>query len=174
MVDLNFNKIETEMLNLKDIDLNEYDAVLVYQPTVNESDLSDLMGSGTPDKRATATSPWRTDKGAYSNYLFYNDPKLYTAWSFGKQLQNALVGIGSGYSAEVSDYGKYVSARITYSNPPTGRSASKTFLIVFNPDGKEGHVFSSSNRYRTFSGITQAASYIKSASSSLRERTSSN
>lgn len=159
------------MNSLKNINLDDYDAVLVYQPSVNESGLDDLLGAGTPDKRAVSTSPWRVDKGAYSNYLFYNDPKLYTSWAFGKQLQNALVNIGSGYSAEVSDYGKYVSARVTYSNPPTGRSASKTFLIVFNPDGKEGHVFSSSNRYRTFSGITQAASYIKSAASSLRERT---
>jgi len=39
---------------------------------------------------------------------------------------------------------------------------------VFDPDGKKGNIFSTSNRYRTFSGIGQAASYIKGAVSSLR------
>ena len=149
----------------------EYDAVLVYQPSVNEDGLDPLLGTNGADKRATSAGPWKIDKGAYSTYLYYNDPKLYASWAFGKQLQTALTGFGAGFASEVSDYGKYVSVKVTYSNPPTGKTASKTFLIVFNPDGREGHVFSSSNRYRTFSGLTQAASYIKSAASSLRDKT---
>lgn len=162
-----------DMMDIKDIDLNQFDVILVLdENAVNEAGLDTLMGTSGSDKRALSPqSSYYSDKGAYSDYAYYNDPKLYASWAFGKQLQNALTNIGSGYSCEVGDYGRYVSVKVTYSNPPTGKSASKTFLIVFEPDGSKGYVFSTSNRYRTFSGLSNAASYIKSASSSLRNST---
>jgi hypothetical protein len=162
------------MVDLKDINIEEYDGVLVLDKSaVNEAGLDDVMGpGGGADIRnvSTATGP-NFDKGAYSQYLNYQDPKLYANWTFGKQLQNSLSNVGYGYAAEVSDFGRYVSCKITYSNPPTGKTASKTFLVVFDPDGKKGNIFQTSNRYRTFSGVSQAASYIKSCVSSLRDKT---
>lgn len=160
-------------MDWNDINIDQFDAILVLdENAVNEAGLDALMGTSGSDKRAlTPQSTYYNDKGAYSDYVYYNDPKLYASWAFGKQLQSALTNIGNGYGCEVSDYGRYVSARVTYSNPPTGKSASKTFLIVFDPDGKQGYVFSTSNRYRTFSGLSAAASYIKSAANSLRSAT---
>ena len=162
------------MVDLKDINLDEYDGILVLDGNaINEGSLNDLMGEGPGDVRAlSATTGPNQDKGAYSRYLYYQDPKLFAQWSFGKQLQNNLANVGYGYSVEVADFGRYVSARLTYSNPPTGKTASKTFLVVFDPDGKTGNIFQTSNRYRTFSGVSQAASYIKSCVSSLISKTS--
>ena len=156
------------------VDLNNINGAIIEMTpeAINEGDLNDLTGLGPGDTRAlSATTGPNYDKGAYSNYLYYQDPKLYASWAFGKQLQNAIGNIGYGYGCEVSDFGRYVSAKVTYSNPPTGKTASKVFLIVFDPDGKKGNIFQTSNRYRTFSGVSQAASYIKSCVSSLRDKT---
>lgn len=161
------------MVDLKDINIEEFDGILVLdKDAVNEAGLDSLIGLGGADVRATSavTGP-NYDKGAYSDYLNYQDPKLYASWAFGKQLQNSLNNVGYGYGCEVSDFGRYVSCKITYSNPPTGKTASKVFLVVFDPDGKKGNIFQTSNRYRTFSGVSQAASYIKSCVSSLKDKT---
>jgi hypothetical protein len=156
------------------VDLNNINgAIIEVAPgSINEGSLNDLIGLGPGDVRtlSTTTGP-NYDKGAYSNYLYYQDPKLYASWAFGKQLQNSLSNVGYGYGCEVSDFGRYVSVKVTYSNPPTGKTASKTFLVVFDPDGKKGNIFQTSNRYRTFSGVSQASSYIKSCVSSLRDKT---
>lgn len=161
------------MVDLKDINIDEFDGILVFdKESINEGNLNNLMGQGPGDVRATsATVGPNADLGAYSNYFYYQDPKLFAQWSFGKQIQNNLTNVGYGYACEVSDFGRYVSVKITYSNPPTGKTASKTFLVVFDPDGKKGNIFQTSNRYRTFSGVGQAASYIKSCVSSLRDKT---
>ena len=161
------------MVDLNNINLDQFDGILVLDNNaVNEDSLNDLMGLGGADVRANsaAVGPYQ-DRGAYSQYLNYQDPKLFAQWSFGKQIQNNLTNVGNGYACEVSDFGRYVSVKITYSNPPTGKTASKTFLVVFDPDGKKGNIFQTSNRYRTFSGVSQAASYIKSCVSSLRDKT---
>jgi len=156
------------------VDLNNINGAIieVTPESVNEAGLGSLLGLGQGDVRtlSATTGPYQ-DKGAYSDYLYYQDPKLYAAWSFGKQLQNSIGNVGYGYGCEVSDFGRYVSVKVTYSNPPTGKTASKTFLIVFDPDGKKGNIFQTSNRYRTFSGVGQAASYIKSCVSGLRDKT---
>ena len=162
------------MIDLKDINLEEYDGILVLDKNaINEAALDNLMGRGPGDVRSlsAAVGPYQ-DTGAYSDYFYWQDPKLFASWSFGKQLQNSLTNVGYGYGCEVSDFGRYVTCKITYSNPPTGRTASKTFLVVFYPDGKKGNIYQTSNRYRTFSGVSQAASYIKSSVSSLRNATS--
>ena len=159
--------------NLNNINLDQFDGILVLDSNaVNEGSLNDLMGQGGVDVRAAsaAVGPYQ-DRGAYSQYLYYQDPKLFAQWSFGKQIQNSLTNVGYGYGCEVADFGRYVSVKVTYSNPPTGKTASKTFLVVFDPDGKKGNIFQTSNRYRTFSGVSQAASYIKSCVSSLKDRT---
>ena len=158
---------------MADLNLDQFDGILVLEnESLNEGDLSGVMGLGPGDVRATSavTGP-HFDKGAYSQYLNYQDPKLFTNWTFGKQLQSSIGSIGAGYGCEVADFGRYVTAKVTYSNPPTGKTASKTFLVVFDPDGKKGNIFQTSNRYRTFSGLSQAASYIKSCVSSLKDKT---
>lgn len=162
------------MVDLNDIDISKFDGILVLDPNVvNEAGLDSLIGTGNADVRAVsaAVGPYQ-DKGAYSSYLNYQDPKLFANWSFGKQIQSALTNIGSGYTAEVSDFGRYVCIKMTFSNPPTGKTASKNFLVVFNPDGKVGQIYQNSNRYRTFSGVSQAASYIKSCATALKNLTS--
>lgn len=161
------------MVDLRDINLDLFDSILVMdKDSVNEGLIDNLIGGGPGDKRATSAVVGPTwDKGAYSSYLDYEDPKLYASWAFGKQILSYLNGMGHGLSAEVADYGRFVSVKVTYSNAPTGRTASKTFLIVFDPDGKTGNIFQTSNRYRTFSGLSQAVSYIKSCTSSLQSKT---
>ena len=57
---------------------------------------------------------------------------------------------------------------VTYHHHISGRSASKTFLVVFDggPKGNDpggGMVLSTANKWRTISGYSQAVSYIKSA-----------
>ena len=159
-------------MDWKDINIDQYDGVLVLDGgAVNEAGLDELIGSGSDKRALSPQSGYYSDKGAYNGYAYYNDPKLYATWAFGKQLQSYLTNIGNGFGCEVSDFGKYVNVKITYSNPPTGKTASKMFLIVFDPDGKQGNIFSTSNRYRTFSGLSNAASYIKSASGSLKNAT---
>ena len=81
--------------------------------------------------------------------------------------------MGPGYSAEVSDFKKWVVVRATYHNFETSRSATKTFLIVFQADNGDGIVLSTHNRYRTISGVDQASSYIRSACSTLKNSTQS-
>lgn len=156
----------------KDINLDDFDGILCLdENAINEAGLDSLIGTSGADIRATSVMVPQQDKGAYSKYLDYNDPKLYRSWTFGKQILNLLGSIGVGYGCEVADYGKYVSVRVSYSNSSSGKTSSKTFLIVFDPDGKQGNIFQSSNRYRTFAGTSQAVSYIKSSVSGLRDKT---
>ena len=101
-------------------------------------------------------------------YLWYDDPKLYASNAFGQMMLNDLNAWKKGYSAKVTDFGKWVVIEVTYHNHVTGRSASKTFLVVFNGglDGTDkggGLVMSTANKWRTISGYNQASSYIKSA-----------
>jgi hypothetical protein len=83
----------------------------------------------------------------------------------------------SGYSAKVSDFGKWVVVEVTHHDYISGRSASKTFLVVFDggPKGTDkggGMVLTTANKYRTISGYSQAVSYIKSVAGALESATS--
>jgi hypothetical protein len=80
--------------------------------------------------------------------------------------------MGNDFSSRVTDFGKWVTVDISHHNHITGRTSSKTFLIVFQQKG-DGIVLSTHNRYRTISGVDQAASYIKSVASSLQNNTQS-
>ena len=96
----------------------------------------------------------------------WDDPKLYMSTNFGKQLQNSLNSIGNGFWAEVSDFGKYVTVTVGHHNTVSGRSSTKHFVIVFQKDGI-GTIFTSATKWRTISGVSQAASYIKSLSGAI-------
>ena len=124
------------------------------------------------DNRTNAT---RTQSGVDRGpgiYVGSYDPRMYSAFNFGRSLQSRLNNIGTGYFSEVSDFGKFVSATVGYNNPITGKTAKKTFVIAFEGKGGDGIVLSSSTRWRTISGVDQAASYIRSACSSLQSLTS--
>jgi hypothetical protein len=140
------------MINLNDID------VVLYFDNINEA----------MDDRNYATKSYGgvavPIKGQYVDYI---DPKLYANWSFGKQLRSELNNMGNGFSCEVCDFGKEVVARVTYNDTVTGRSSTKTFLITFTGNKGDAYVKSHSNKWRSISGISQAAQYIRSISSGL-------
>ena len=152
------------------IDSSKYDAVLICN-------INDLINEGVGDDRFYGKGNVPKDTGKVP-YLWYDDPRLYASNAFGKTMLNDLNSFRTGYSAKVSDFGKWVTVEITYHNHVTGRSASKTFLVVFDggPNGNDpggGIVLSTANKWRTISGYGQAVSYIKSAASSLESSTSS-
>lgn len=152
------------------MDLSRYDAVLVC-------DANDFIAEGSGDPRYSAsTTITGNDKGLYHYAVDYDDPRLHASNAFGKSIFQELNNWRNGWSAKVTDFGKWVVVEVTCHNFITGRSASKTFLVVFNggPKGNDpagGMVLSTSNKYRSISGYQQAVSYIKSASSSIENAT---
>lgn len=148
--------------------MSKYDAILVcnYEDMINEWD----------DRAYTSTAVDGTDYRRQTSWD-WDDPKLYAQNAFGRLLQMDLNNWRTGYSARVTDFGKWVTVDVTHHNFLTGRSASKTFLVVFNggPKGNDkagGIVLSTNNKWRSISGVSQASSYIKSACSALENSTS--
>lgn len=151
--------------------LSKYDAVLVLN-------MDDAINEGYGDKRSYAGAGWGKDTAGTGPDFWYDDPRLYASNAFGKAMLSDLNGWRQGYSAKVSDFGKWVVIEVTYHHHVTGRSASKTFLVVFDggPKGTDpggGMVLSTANKWRTISGYSQASSYIKSASTALESGTQS-
>lgn len=151
------------------IDISKYDAVLICNGDdhINEEYGDSRSYTGAGYGKTTGKTP----------YLWYDDPKLYANNGFGRMIQNELNSWKNGYSSQVSDFGKWVVVKVTYHHHVTGRSASKTFLVVFDggPNGTDkagGMVLSTANKWRTISGYSQAVSYIKSASTALESSTS--
>ena len=149
-------------------DLSKYDAILVC-------DVNDLINEGYGDDRHYAADNVGKDAGA-TPYFWYDDPKLFAQNAFGRMMLQELNGFRAGYSAKVTDFGKWVVVEVTYQNHVTGRAASKTFLVVFNggPKGTDkggGLIMSTANKWRTISGYGQAVTYIKSASTALEGAT---
>lgn len=140
------------------MNLDNFDAILYMTPMINEND----------ERVYTTGSPDYTWKGAPEGQPDFN---LIGAYTFGKTIRTSLSGLPQGFYNKVIDYGKYIIATIGYHNILTGRSAEKTFLIVFNSDKGNGNIFSTSNRYRSINGVQQAISYIRSASQSLQNQT---
>lgn len=139
--------------------MEKYDAILyVENPCINESD-ERLYAKRIPG-----------DVGGFSQYFDTDDPKLYTQFSFGNSLRSLLSNMSSGFSAEITDFKKWVTVRVTHNNILTGKSSSKTFLIVFKSKS-DGIVLSTHNKYRTISGVDQAASYIRNVCNSLTNET---
>lgn len=149
--------------------ISKYDAVLVCN---TQEFLTEAYGD---ERSYTGAGPGK-NVGKVP-YMWYDDPRLYASNAFGQMMLNDLNAWKKGYSAKVTDFGKWVVVEVTYHHHVTGRSASKTFLVVFDggPNGTDkagGMVLSTANKWRTISGYSQASSYIKSASSSLEAATS--
>ena len=148
--------------------MSRYDAILVcdYDQMIMEYD----------DRVYTSTAVDGTDYRRQTSWD-WDDPKIHAQNGFGRLLQMELNHWKPGYSAKVTDFGKWVTAEVTHHNFITGRSASKTFLVVFNggPKGNDkggGLVLSTNNKWRSISGVSQASSYIKSACCALENSTS--
>lgn len=150
------------------MDTSKYDAVLICN--------LDNINEGYGDERAMTRSGPGKITGKVP-YLWYDDPKLFANNAFGRVIQSSLNSWRPEYSCQVTDFGKWVTVDVTYHNHVTGRSGSKTFLIVFDggPKGTDpsaGMVLSTANKWRTISGTEQAVSYIKAASAALENGTS--
>lgn len=140
----------------------KYDAVLCVVPDTN-NDYSFVV---EVDDRAFGAN--KTTVGAEIGPPAYRiDPKYWGSNSFGATVQQALNNMGREWSCKVSDFKKYVVVEVTYHNMITCKSASKTYLIVFD-EGQNGIVMSHMSKWRTISGCSQAISYIQSASQSLK------
>lgn len=142
----------------------KYDAILHIIPAINEN-------TGDPRSYNKGKTFSAAPRG-FTQYIDADDPKLYSSFSFGNMVRQSLNSMGQGFSCQVTDFKKWVVVTVTHSNMVTGRSSSKTFLIVFTPD-KDGIILTTANRYRTISGAEQACSYIRSACSALQNDTQS-
>lgn len=157
---------------MNNIDTSKFDAVLICD------DINAFINEGYGDDRTYGHTMQQIGKTTGNNqYLWVDDPKLYAANAFGKLMQNDLNNWKKGFSAKVSDFGKWVVVEVIHHNYLTGRSASKTFLVVFDggPKGNDaggGIILSTATKWRTFSGYGQATSYIKSVTTSLENQTS--
>ena len=138
--------------------MKKYDAVLYVTPehTINEA-----------DRKNAAASAIGHDK-YFKGSINWDDPKLHNPYSFGQSLRSALNNLGGGWSCKVTDFNKWVVVEMGHHDVITGRTSSKTFLVVFQEKGN-GIVLNTHNKYRSISGVEQAISYIKSASSSLKD-----
>lgn len=150
-------------------DISKYDTVLICN-------IDEMLNEAYGDERSYTGAGYGGNVGKVP-YMWYDDPKLYANNAFGKMMLADLNSWKSGYSAKVSDFGKWVVIEVTYHHHVTGRSASKTFLVVFDggPKGTDkggGMVLTTANKWRTISGYSQAVSYIKSASGALESATS--
>lgn len=131
-------------------------------PPLNESDSRNTNRSSASASR---------DVGPF--YVNQWDWRVWSGSGFGKRLQSALPA-GRGYSFEVTDMGRYVSARASYHSSSTGKSVAKTFIISFDdPKLGDGVIFATSTKWRTFSNVDQAASYINQTIRSLAGSTES-
>lgn len=138
----------------------KYDAILVLQPAINEAATDIRMHNKKPNSRY----------GHFDGTTDADDPRMYNSFTFGNAVRQYFSNMGNGYACQVTDFKKWVVVTVSYSNHITGKISSKTFLIVFQPDG-DGIVLSTHNRYRTISGVDQACSYIRSACSALQSET---
>lgn len=138
--------------------MQKYDAILMVTQPLMEA-----------DKRLYNRKPG-SKFGSFGTPHNADDPKMYNQFTFGNAVAQYFSNMGSGISCQVTDFKKWVVVTLSCSNVITGKTSSKTFLIVFQPDG-DGIVLSTHNRYRTISGVDQACSYIRSACSSLMSDT---
>lgn len=139
------------------IDIDKYDSILYID------DIQNINEDERIHTKRQASSIYGGDN--------INRPESYllNAFAYGKIIQQAFSS-ERGVFCEVADFGKYVSVTAGVSDPNTGRTSKKTFLIVFKSK-EEGLVYSASNKWRSVSGVQQAISYIKSVVSVLRNDT---
>lgn len=88
------------------------------------------------------------------------DYRVWDRVSFGNILRRRLASI-TELNSVVFDAGKWVSVSAQITNPATGKSISKEFIIVFdNPQTGSGNIYSSSTKWRSIGSPDQAVSYI--------------
>lgn len=93
----------------------------------------------------------------------------------GNYMRTAIGNMGRGYGAQVADFGDAVSVTVTYSNAKTGKCASQSFIVLWQPDRDPKYpykVYANISRYRTCAGVDQAANFIRSKASALVGMTS--
>lgn len=93
----------------------------------------------------------------------------------GNYMRTAIGNMGPGYGAQVADFGDAVSVTITYSNAKTGKCASQSFIVLWQPDRDPKYpykVYANISRYRTCAGVDQAANFIRGKASALAGMTS--
>lgn len=132
--------------------------------------LKDYFFESFIDQRSKVVSlnptPVGSDGKTMKGYNAY-DLKVYSNSSYGTLLKSGLQNSGN-YSYEVSDFGKVVVVRATYSNIQTGKQASKIFVILFeDPKSGKGHLMYTSTKGKVVGSPSQAASQIKSMSALL-------
>lgn len=147
------------------MDYSKFDYILVVDNSLNEDQT---------DKRTYNKNLPSVDYNPQGSYIGIRDLKLMQSWSFGKMIQRDLNSMGSGFSCRVFDVGGEVAVTVTHTDVVTGKSASKSFIIVFDSKNGDGIIKSSSTRWRSISGIGQAESYIKSVANGLSSFTQSN
>ena len=94
----------------------------------------------------------------------------------GNAFRSALSNIGPGFGAQVADFGDAITVTITYSNAKTGRCASQSYVVLWQPDRNPKYpykVMSSVARYRNCADYGQAIGFIRSKASGLPGSTGS-
>lgn len=117
------------------------------------------------DKRMNAGGPMTAGRDVKWGFIKNTQA---SSFRYGGSLKS-LLRMDTGWGVEVFDYGEEIVVRMSYSSVATGKGGSKTFLIVFDPQGKgKGVIKSSVAKVRSISDISQAASYIKNCASSIK------
>lgn len=142
--------------------MKKYDAILYI-------DNEELINE---DERNIGTKSTDASMKGFKVGANWDDPALYNAFSFGQRLRSGLNDMGKGFSCDVTDFKKWVVVKMNHHDIISGRTSSKTFLVVFKHKG-DGVILSTHNRYRSISGPDQAISYIRSAASVLQSSNSS-
>ena len=94
----------------------------------------------------------------------------------GNAFRSALSNIGVGFGVQVADFGDAITVTITYSNAKTGRCASQSYVVLWQPDRNPKYpykVMSSVARYRNCADYGQAIGFIRSKASALPGSTGS-
>lgn len=89
-------------------------------------------------------------------------------YGFAQEVLSSLQYIGQGFSTTVCNFGSEISVIVGYSSPHANRISQKNFLIKIYDKKGNGAIKTSARRYRTFTSISQACSYIRSRCNALR------
>jgi hypothetical protein len=141
----------------------QFDVILQLDNTINEAADRRIKFGGEVTQPFIGHSDLK--------YWYGIDPN--SQLSYGSYVRNSLNSMGSEYSVKVTDMGSDIIVEVSCHNQQIGKSAQKTFLIKLNDKNGKGWVKAAANRYRTINGVDQAISYIRSASASLKNITSS-
>ncbi len=134
---------------------------LIYDPPINE---------GTDDPRmSVGPDSWRMGSDMGTDAF---DWRTWQDTSFGRTLTNRLHS--AGINVSVFDAGKTLSVTAGLEDSATGKTVTKTFIVVFAQPKKKGDaipgygmIWKSSTKFRTFSSIDQVANYVSSYVRSL-------